>query len=260
MNLETIKDAKQLNGLALAYMGDAVLEVYVRHHLLKQGMTRPNDLHRQSRRYVSAKSQASMLFALEASTLSERRNARRDSIRHRVQECAAQVNASDEAWIVWCELNAEADALREAIPDAVEVRGSDTTQQKERALHDFAHGKIRVLITKPKIAGFGLNWQHCKNVAFVGVTDSFESYYQAVRRCWRFGQKREVDVYLYVSELEGSVLANLMRKESDALAMFESLSRETRDAVQSAVLGSRRESNPYNARNPISIPSFLEAS
>lgn len=208
---------------------------------------------------TSAKATDGMLFALEASTLSERRQARKDSLTQRVSACAEHVNASQEPWIVWCELNAEADALRAAIPDAVEVRGSDKAEHKERVLHDFAHGKIRVLITKPKIAGFGLNWQHCRNVAFVGVTDSFEAYYQAVRRCWRFGQTQQVDVYLYVSDLEGSVLANLQRKERDALAMFESLSAETSDAVKAAVLGSRRQTNEYQARQKVRVPDFLEA-
>ena len=208
---------------------------------------------------TNAQAAEGMLFALEASSLSERRQARKYSITQRVAACAEQVNATDGAWIIWCELNAEADALREAIPEAVEIRGSDPSHKKEKVLHDFAHGSIRVLITKPKIAGFGLNWQHCRNVAFVGVTDSFESYYQAVRRCWRFGQTMPVNVWLYVSELEGAVLANLQRKERDALAMFEQLSAETKDAVRAAVLGSRRESNEYNAAHRVRIPQFLEA-
>ena len=208
---------------------------------------------------TDAEADDGMLFALEASSLSERRQARKDSLVHRVAACADEVNASDEPWIVWCELNAEADALLAAIPDAVEVRGSDKAEQKERVLHDFAHGRVRVLITKPKIAGFGLNWQHCRRVAFVGVTDSFESYYQAVRRCWRFGQARPVFVYLYVSALEGSVLANLQRKERAALDMFAALSAETHDAVQAAVLGSRRNTNDYNARQRVRVPAFLES-
>lgn len=209
---------------------------------------------------VSSDAQANdgMLFALEASTLSERRKARKDSLKYRVAACAEKVNATDGAWIVWCELNAEADALRESIAGAVEIRGSDKAEIKEKALHDFAHGKIRVLITKPKIAGFGLNWQHCRNVAFVGVTDSFESYYQAVRRCWRFGQTHQVNVSLHVSDMEGSVLANLQRKERDALAMFEQLSLETRDAVRESVLGSSRQTNPYDANQIVQIPKFLE--
>lgn len=207
---------------------------------------------------TDAQANDGMLFALEASSLSERRQARKDSLSHRVKACADQVNATDEPWIVWCELNAEADALMAAIPGAIEVRGSDKAEQKEKALHDFAHGKARVLITKPKIAGFGLNWQHCRRVAFVGVTDSFESYYQAVRRCWRFGQEKSVFVYLYVSALEGSVLANLQRKERDAVAMFEALSAETKDAVQTAVLGTRRDTNDYNASQRVQVPQFLE--
>jgi len=198
-----------------------------------------------------------MLFALEASSLMERRAARRASLAARVKACAAMVNADNQPWIVWCDLNDEADSLRAAIPDAVEIRGSDEDEAKERRLYDFAHGKIRVLITKPKIAGFGLNWQHCANVAFVGVTDSFEAYYQAIRRCWRFGQKRPVHVHIFASEQEGSVVANLARKEADAKAMAESLSAETLEAVRESVLGFSRETNDYAPSVPMAIPSFL---
>jgi superfamily II DNA or RNA helicase len=197
------------------------------------------------------------MFATEARTLSERRQARRDSLRHRVDACAARVNGNEEPWIVWCELNAEADALRAAIPDAVEIRGNDTPERKEQALRDFAHGHIRVLITKPKIAGMGLNWQHCAHVAFVGVTDSYESYYQAIRRCWRFGQKRKVTAYLFVSDLEGSVRANLERKEKDAQAMMKALKVETAESVKSEVLGQRRQSNIYSDKEPIELPRFM---
>jgi hypothetical protein len=94
-------------------------------------------------------------------------------------------------------------------------------------------------------------------MAFVGVTDSFEAYYQAVRRCWRFGQRREVSVHIFASELEGAVVANIKRKEADAMAMSESLSAETRDAVRAEVFGSVRQSNPYNPRKPIAAPSWL---
>lgn len=198
-----------------------------------------------------------MLFALEANTLSERRSARRNSIEGRVAECAEMVNADDQPWIVWCDLNAEGDALREAIPDAVEIRGSDDPDVKEQRLTDFAHGKIRVLVTKPSIAGFGLNWQHCARMAFVGVTDSWEAYYQAVRRCWRFGQKREVQVHIFSSDLEGAVVANLQRKEKDALAMAEALSSETRDAVMEEVTGNVRQSNPYSPARTAQIPAWL---
>lgn len=192
-----------------------------------------------------------MLFALEASTLSERRDAR-------VSECAAKVNADNEPWIVWCDLNAESDALKAAIPGSVEIRGSDSADEKERRLLAFARGEIRVLITKPSIAGWGLNWQHCASMAFVGVTDSFEAYYQAVRRCWRFGQKRPVNVHLFASSLEGSVLANLRRKEADALEMAESLSKETRAAVLAEVRGTHRQTNTYAPANAINAPAWLK--
>lgn len=198
-----------------------------------------------------------MLFALEANTLSERRDARRSSLDGRVAACAAMVNSDRQPWIVWCDLNAEADALKAAIPDAVEIRGSDDPDVKELRLMDFAAGRIRVLITKPSIAGFGLNWQHCARMAFVGVTDSWEAYYQAVRRCWRFGQLREVFVHIFASVLEGAVVMNLQRKERDARAMADALSAETHDAVMQEVTGVVRQSNPYSPMRTVEIPPWL---
>jgi len=199
-----------------------------------------------------------MLFAMEAQTLSERRSARKASLDARVAACAAKVNVEPaEPWIIWCDLNAEADALLAVIPDAVEIRGPDDAELKERRLADFAAGRIRVLISKPSICGWGLNWQHCARMAFVGVTDSFEAYYQAVRRSWRFGQQREVLVHIFASEAEGSVVANLRRKEADAQTMAESLSIETRDAMRAEVFGQHRQSNPYQPRKAIAAPSWL---
>ena len=197
------------------------------------------------------------LFMMPAQTLMERRQARKASLSQRVAACAEMVNASDEPWIVWCELNAEGDALSKAIPDAIEVRGSDPADVKERRLIDFSHGRARVMISKPKIAGWGMNWQHCHNVAFVGVTDSFEGYYQAVRRCWRFGQAKPVNVYLFASEEEGAVRANLERKEADARAMAEALSAETAAAVRSEVLGQARVTNDYGAKHLVEWPVFM---
>lgn len=199
------------------------------------------------------------LFAMEAQTLSERRDARRLSLADRVKACADAVNGDRQPWVVWCDLNAEGDALRAAIPDALEIRGSDDADTKEKRLIDFAEGRIRVLITKPSIAGFGLNWQHCARMAFVGVTDSFEAYYQAVRRCWRFGQSKQVNVHVFASESEGAVIANLKRKEKDAIAMSESLSEETHDAVFAQIKNSSKQQNDYRAIKRVTAPSFLEA-
>lgn len=114
-------------------------------------------------------------------------------------------------------------------------------------------------MTKPSIAGWGLNWQHCARMAFVGVTDSWESYYQAVRRCWRFGQSHPVQVHIFASEREGSIVANLKRKEQDAQAMAAALSAETREAVQLAVLGTQRQENTYNPARAIVVPDWLRS-
>jgi len=198
------------------------------------------------------------LFASEAQTLSERRDARRASLDYRVKACADVVNADKQPWVVWCDLNAEGDALTRSIPGAVQISGSDDAEVKEQRLMDFASGKIRVLVSKPSICGFGLNWQHAARMAFVGVTDSFEAYYQAVRRCWRFGQKRPVNVHIFASQLEGAVVSNLRRKEREAIAMAESLSKETHEAVISQVLGNDRQTNDYNASKSVSLPSFLK--
>lgn len=191
---------------------------------------------------------AGLLFALPATTLMERRAARRDSVSARVERCAELVNASAECWIVWCDLNSESAALARAIDGAVEVTGSMSSDEKEAALARFVSGDARVLVTKPSIAGWGLNFQHCARMAFVGVTDSWEAYHQAVRRIWRFGQRRPCEVHVFASELEGAVIANLQRKERDAAAMAEELSRETGEMVRAEVRGTARQTNEYEPR------------
>lgn len=199
------------------------------------------------------------LFAMEAQTLTERRNARKESLVDRVRACAEIVNSTDEIWLIWCDLNAEGDALEAAIPGSVQIAGRDDEEFKERNLIDFAHGKTRVLISKPSICGFGLNFQAAAHMAFVGVTDSFEAYYQAVRRSWRFGQKRPVNVHVFASNQEGAVVANLRRKEVDAKAMAESMAAETLEAVRSEVVGARKDTNAYVATKLIMLPNFMEA-
>ncbi len=197
------------------------------------------------------------LFAQEAGSLTERRAARRNSMGRRIAECVELVNRDRQPWVVWCDLNAESDALTAGIDGAIEVRGNMTTAQKEDALGKFLRGEARVIVTKPKIAGWGLNWQHCARVAFVGVTDSWESYFQAVRRCWRFGQTREVEVHLFASEQEGSVMKNLVRKEEDAMKMSEALSKETAAIVAEEVRGTKRETNAYDPRVRMTIPPWV---
>ena len=131
----------------------------------------------------------------------------------RAVEVARLVNESNEPWLVWCNTNYEADALKGLIPNAVDLRGSDTVEKKESSLEGFIDGSIRVLITKPSIAGMGLNLQHCRNMAFVGLSYSYEDYYQAIRRCYRFGQKREVNCYVMAADSERSILKIIQEKE-----------------------------------------------
>jgi len=172
---------------------------------------------------VGAAAQSHMLFPVEALTMQERRDARRESIDDRVTAAAKLVNDTPGPWVVWCDLNAESAALHKAIPGSVEVKGSDPTDHKERAMRDFALGKVRVIVTKPTIAGFGMNWQHCAQMAFVGLSDSFEQMYQATRRCWRFGQTRPVDVHVITAETEGAVVKNIERKERQAADMMANI-------------------------------------
>jgi len=136
----------------------------------------------------------------------------RETAESRSEAVAKMVNESDEAWIIWCNTNVEADALSSMIPCAVEVRGSDTPEKKESRLRDFTDGKTRVLISKPSICGFGMNWQHCRNVAFVGLSYSFEDFYQALRRSYRFGQTMPVNAYIIQARTEGVILATVKRK------------------------------------------------
>jgi len=127
----------------------------------------------------------------------------------------AELVASDpsEPWVIWCNTDYEADELRHRMPGAVEVRGNEKPEAKEQKLNDFSHGRIHRLITKPSIAGFGLNWQHCARMAFVGLSYSFEQLYQAIRRTWRYGQTRRVQAHLVVAETEGAVLETIRTKQ-----------------------------------------------
>lgn len=142
---------------------------------------------------------------------------------------------------------------------AFSIRGSDSTEEKEDRLMRWLAGERPVIISKPSMLGYGLNMQNAARMAFVGVTDSYEAYYQAVRRCWRFGQTRDVHVHVFASKAEGAVVANLTRKERDAGKMAESLSAETRDAVMAEVTGLKRETNDYNAGKPVAVPAFLRS-
>jgi hypothetical protein len=200
-----------------------------------------------------------MLFAMEANTLQERIAARRSSISQRVA-AARQIVASkpDEPWLIWCNLNAEAAELLEAIPGAVNVEGSDSIEFKTKNLLGFCNGDPLRLISKPSIAGRGMNYQHCANMVFVGLNDSFESLFQAVRRCWRFGQAREVTAYLIASELEGAVVANLQKKERKYEAMADAMAGHMKELTRSAVRGGRVASSKYEPKQAMELPTWWQ--
>jgi hypothetical protein len=171
-----------------------------------------------------------MLFSLPAVGLKEQREERRRTIEERVARVANLVNNTGEPAIVWCHLNDEGNALEKAIPDAVQVSGSDSDMTKEDRLESFADGRTRVLITKPKIGAWGLNYQHCNHVVYF-PSHSFEQYYQAVRRCWRFGQTRQVNVDIVATEGDRSVLKNLQRKSQQSDVMFSHLVTQMNEAI-----------------------------
>jgi DNA methylase len=162
-----------------------------------------------------------------------RASVRRQTLGARVARAVELVKAeSDEPWLLWCGLNDEAHALAASLPGSVNVAGNWTAEDKAQAFLDFADGKIRYLITKPSIAAMGLNFQHCARQVFVGVNDSYEAYYQAIRRSWRFGQQRPVAAHVVVSELERQIVSNIQRKEREAAAMTAELVRHMQEAGQ----------------------------
>lgn len=199
-----------------------------------------------------------LMFPMEARTMQERLSARRDTVAERVA-LAAQITPADRPFVWWCNLNAESVALAKAIPGAVEVRGSDDDAAKERKLIDFTEGRTRVLVTKPSICGFGMNWQHCADTGFVGLSDSFEQVYQAIRRFWRFGQTSPVHVHFIAAETEGAVVANLRRKEADADRMAAAMVMHMSDLSAASIRGTVRTIPDYNPTQPMVLPDFLRA-
>lgn len=169
----------------------------------------------------------------------------------RAQAVADLVNGNDETWTVWCNTNYEADELVKRIPDAVEVRGGESISVKEKKLTDFTQGKTRVLVTKAGIAGYGLNWQHCHNVAFVGLSYSFEDVYQAIRRSYRFGQTMPVKVYIVAADTEGPLVASLERKMQAHMELANAMN------VNSLSLQEDLQLVAYNPQVPMILPEWL---
>src|SRR5258706_13034687 len=166
---------------------------------------------------------ADQLFATGLKGITDRSKARKGTVAERVQKAIELVASNDEQWILWCGRNDESASLAGSISDSIEIIGSDSPDQKIAAIEAFQTGKYRVLVTKPKIAGYGMNFQHCHNMAFIGLSDSFEDYYQCIRRCYRFGQTQPVQVSIILSEIEQEVYQNVLRKEQEAQQMSKQL-------------------------------------
>lgn len=172
------------------------------------------------------------LFAVDLGGVTGRAKVRRDTLSARVGRAVDLVAAEPrEPWLIWCGLNAEAEALAAAIPGAVNVHGGMSADDKASALLAFADGQISTLVTKPSIAGWGMNWQHSARMAFVGLSDSYEAYYQCIRRSYRYGQTRPVDVHIVLSQLESQIASNVARKEATARTALDQLIRAQQEAA-----------------------------
>lgn len=194
------------------------------------------------------------LFALPASSMIERRQARKESINERIAKAVELVDS--EQWVFWCNLNSESEAISRELK-AVEIRGSTEEEERQEIADNFLAGKIKRIVTKPSLWGFGMNLQCCHNTALVGLSDSYEEFYQVIRRFWRFGQKKQVNAHIVISALEGAVLANIHRKEKDAKQMGDEMVASMRDISSIEIKGMVRETETYNPQQEIILPSFL---
>ena len=198
--------------------------------------------------------QDGLLFRIPDQSATSIHKEKRLTMNDRVARSAEIANATSGAVIVWCETNSESSALAKAIPDAIEVHGSMSSDAKEAALDRFSLGDARVVVTKPKLAGFGLNWQHAKDVVFSSISHSYEQHYQAIRRSWRFGQKSEVNCHVVISDTEIPIWQNVRRKAKDHDKM--------KKAMAQAMVGHQQKSSirvAYTRTPEITLPSFMGA-
>lgn len=197
------------------------------------------------------------LFDVGLKGVTDRAQVRRGTLDLRVEEAAAAViTEPQEPWLCWVGLNDEGRALARLLPHARLVEGSQSPAEKAAALLDFADGKIPVLITKPSISGRGMNWQHCARMVFVGLSDSFEDYYQCLRRCWRFGQVREVKATIVLTDREEAIYQNVLRKEREAAELSRELVENAAEFAR-CELAAVTAATPYEARQEMRIPKWL---
>lgn len=208
---------------------------------------------------VAGKIKKGKLISSVVTDLNDRRDARKESLDKRVSKCAELIESHKiKNCLIWCDFNDEGNALEKEISNSVQVSGSDSNEHKEKSLLGFSNGDIKFLISKPKIAGFGMNWQNCNNIIFCGLSDSYEKYYQAIRRCYRFGQKEEVNVYIVISTRELPMYYNILEKGKLADKMTKNMIDIASKYIKDEIKNTTRVVEYYNADINMQLPKWEE--
>lgn len=190
--------------------------------------------------------QEGTLFNIGLKGIQDRMAIRKDSVSIKADEIARIVNSSDGQWMLWAGIDLESDTLEKLIPGSENLKGSDSKEEKTRKISDFKSGKCRVLISKPKIAGFGLNFQQSHNMIFFGLSDSYEAYYQCIRRQYRFGQQNKVNVFIALAGNESIVLDNVLKKETEAKRMSEEVIKHVKKIEEDEIHGQKHQQIEYS--------------
>ena len=207
---------------------------------------------------IETKTKPSFGFFPEiAQTLNDRRKVRNETIEIRCNNAAKIINSTDEKWVIWCNLNAESEMLSKIIKESKEVAGKHNDEIKSKRMMDFANGNLQRIVTKPKIAGLGMNWQICNKAAFVGLSDSWEQFYQAVRRIWRFGQSKEVDIHIFIEEREGAVLKNIQRKDTQAKSMINAMANYMKEITKQELGMAKKDTIIYEPQKNMELPIWM---
>ena len=208
---------------------------------------------------IKSSAESTGFFTDEVSGMNDRRHVRSETVEIRCKKAAEIINSTDDKWIAWCGLNTESAILTELIHDAIEITGSQTNEIKAKLMLDFAEGTIDRVVTKPKIAGRGMNWQICNNMVFVGMNDSWEDLYQAIRRIYRFGQKKPVNVHIIIEEREGAVLSNIKRKDIQAKEMMRQMIKYTQGTMKAELGQLHKSITDYNPTKTMEVPKWLKS-
>ena len=210
------------------------------------------------KKIIKSEPQDGELVAIRAETLAEQREARKASMDDRIALTKELVENSDENWIVWCDYNAESTALAKAIDGSVEVVGSDSPEYKAETAIKFSNNEIKVLISKCSIYGQGMNFQNCHNMVYCGISYSFESFYQSVRRCWRYGQEHEVNVYIVTSEREMNALDTIERKQALMETMQNNMIALMHDVTMNEIKHTTRITTEYKPTVELNVADFMK--